>query len=63
MNRLPEVNDRKIMERYLDGEPLSEIAKAIGISRSDVEARVKRVIAKWKKAAEENPHGSHCCNG
>ena len=55
MNRLPEVNDRKIMERYLDGEPLSEIAKAIGISRSDVEARVKRVIAKWKKAAEENP--------
>ena len=44
MNRLPEVNDRKIMERYLDGEPLSEIAKAIGISCSKVEETVKRVI-------------------
>ena len=47
--------DRKIMERYLDGQPLLEIAKAIGISGSAVEERVKRVIAQWKKAAEENP--------
>ena len=49
---LPEKNDRKIMERYLDGQPLSVIAKAIGISRSAVE---KRVIARWKKAAKDNP--------
>lgn len=47
--------DRKIMERYLDGQPLSEIAKAIGLSRSTVEERVKCVIAQWKKAAEDNP--------
>ena len=51
---LPEENDRKVTERYLDGQPLSDIAKAIGISRSDVEARVKRVIADWKKAARQN---------
>ena len=52
---LPEENDRKIMERYLDGQPLSEIAKAIGISCSAIEKRVKRVIARWKKAVRENP--------
>ena len=52
---LPEENDRWIMERYLDGQPLLEIAKAIGISPSDVERRVKRVIAQWKKAAKDNP--------
>ena len=55
INCLPEEKDRWIMERYLDGQPLSEIAKAIGISPSDVEERVKRVIAKWKKAARDNP--------
>ena len=52
---LPEEKDRKIMERYLDEQPLSEIAKAIGISRSDVEGTMKRVIADWKKAAKDNP--------
>ena len=52
---LPEEKDRWIMERYLDGQPLSEIAKAIGISHSDVEKRVKRVIADWKKTAKDNP--------
>ena len=55
VNYLPEEKDRKIMERYLDGQPLSEIAKAIGISRSAVEKCVKRVIAQWKKAAKQNP--------
>lgn len=44
------------MERYLDGQSLSEIAKAIvGISRSKVEETVKRVIKQWKKAAKDNP--------
>ena len=52
---LPEGKDRKVMERYLDGQPLSEIAKAIGISCSKVEETVKLVIKQWKKAAEENP--------
>ena len=53
---LPEEKDRWIMERYLDEQPLSEIAKAIvGISRSKVEETVKRVIKQWKKAAEDNP--------
>ena len=52
---LPEEKDRWIMERYLDGQSLLEIAKAIGISRSAVERRVKRVIAQWKKAAKDNP--------
>ena len=52
---LPAEDDRKIMERYLDGQPLLEIAKAIGLSRSAIEERVKRVIAQWKEAVEENP--------
>ena len=52
---LPAEDDRKIMERYLDGQPLLEIAKAIGLSHSAVERIVKRVIAQWKKAANQNP--------
>ena len=55
VNCLPEENDRKVMERYLDGQPLSEIAKAIGFSRSDLEKTVKRVIKQWKEAAKQNP--------
>ena len=55
VNCLPEEKDRWVMERYLDGQPLSEIVKAIGISRSKVEETVKRVIKQWKKAAAENP--------
>lgn len=51
----PEERDRWIMERYLDGQPLSDIAKAIGISQSVIEETVKRVRAAWKKAAAENP--------
>ena len=55
VNCLPEEKDRKVMERYLDGQPLSEIAKAIPTSRSKVEETVKRMIKQWKKAAEDNP--------
>ena len=52
---LPEERDRWIMERYLDGQPLSDIARAIGISGSIIEQTVKRVVAQWKKAAKQNP--------
>ena len=53
---LPEEKDRWVMERYLDEQPLSEIAKAIvGISPSQAEETVKRVIKQWKEAAKENP--------
>jgi len=55
VNCLPEEKDRWVMERHLDEQPLSEIAKAIGISRSKVEETVKRVRKQWKKAAKENP--------
>ena len=56
VNCLPEEKDRWVMERYLDEQSLSEIAKAIvGISRSKVEETVKRVRKQWKKAAAENP--------
>lgn len=54
MNCLREEEDRKIMERYLDGQPLLEIAKAVSISHSTVQQTVKRVIAQWKKAAKQN---------
>lgn len=52
---LPEERDRWIMERYLDGQPLSVITKAIGVSDSIIERTVKRVIAAWKKAARQSP--------
>ena len=52
---LPEENDRKIMERYFAGQSLPEITEALGTSRSTVEKTVKRVIAQWKKTAEDNP--------
>ena len=52
---LPEEKDRWIMERHLDGQSLSVIAKAIPTSCSTVEKTVKRVIKQWKKAAKENP--------
>lgn len=55
VNCLPDDNDRNVMKRYLDGQPRSEIAQAMSISRSDLEETVKRVIKQWKKAAEENP--------
>ena len=52
---LSEEDDRKIMERYLDGQSPSKIAEAIGISRSVVEKNVKRVIKQWKKVVKQNP--------
>ena len=55
INCLPEENDRKIMERYLDGQPLSVITEALSISPTTVERTVKRVITDWKKAAKDNP--------
>ena len=54
MSCLSDENDRKIMERYLDEQPLSEIAKAIGISRSTIEETVKPVRTQWKKAVKQN---------
>ena len=55
INCLPEEKDRWIMERYLDGQPLSVITEALGISPATVERTVKRVRAQWKKAAKDNP--------
>ena len=51
---LPEKNDRKIMERYLDNQPLSEISERLRLSPSTIEAVVKRVIKDRKKAAMVN---------
>ena len=41
--------ERKIMERYLDDQPIKEIGEELGISPTDVETCVKRVIREWKK--------------
>ena len=55
INCLPEEKDRWIIERYLDGQPLSVITEVLGVSPLTVERTVKRVIAQWKKAAKDNP--------
>ena len=55
INCLPEAKDRKIMERYFDRQPLSEITEALGVSRATLEETVERVIAQWEKAAKNNP--------
>ncbi len=41
--------EQKIMERYLDNQPLEEISEKLGVSPHDIEACVKRVIKRWKK--------------
>ena len=46
--------EQKIMERYLDNQPIKEISEKLGISPTDVEACVKRVIKRWKKTATQN---------
>lgn len=46
--------EQKIMERYLDNQPLKEISEKLGISSTDVEVCVKRVIKRWKKPAMQN---------
>ncbi len=55
INCLPEDRDRKIMERYFDRQPFSEITEALGISHATVEKTVERVKGQWKKAAKDNP--------
>ena len=55
INCLPKAKDRKIMQRYLGGQPISEITEALGISRATLKKTVKRVIGQWKKAAKDNP--------
>ena len=41
--------EQKIMERYLDNQPLEEISEKEGISPTDVEVCVKRVVKRWKR--------------
>ncbi len=41
--------EQKIMERYLDNQPLETISEKSGVSPTDVEMCVKRVIKQWKK--------------
>ncbi len=44
--------EQKVMERYLDNQPIKEISKKLGISPTDVETCVKRVIREWKKTTK-----------
>ena len=53
LNDLPP-QDQKIMERYLDDQPIEEISRSLCISTTDAETSVKRVIREWKKTAKSN---------
>ena len=53
LNDLPP-QDQKIMERYLDDQPIEEISTRLGISPTDVETRAKRMIREWKKTVKSN---------
>ena len=44
--------EQKIVERYLDNQPLKEISEKLGISPHDIETCVKRVIKRWKKTTK-----------
>ncbi len=46
--------EQKIMERYLDNQPLKEISEKLGVSPHDVEVCVKRVIKRWKRTVTQN---------
>ena len=54
-NRLDELlddlppEDQKVVERYLDGQPIEEISRSLVISPTDIETCIKRVIRKWKR--------------
>lgn len=48
LENLPEL-EQKVMERYLDNQPLEIISEKLGISPTDIEACVKHVIRQWKK--------------
>ena len=51
LNNLPP-HDKKVMERYLDNQPIEEISRSLRISPTDVQTCVKRVIREWKKTAK-----------
>lgn len=51
INNLPP-QDQKVMERYLDNQPIEEISKNLCISPTDVQTCAKRVIREWKKTAK-----------
>lgn len=42
------------MERYVDNQPLEEISEKLGISPTDIEVCVKRVVKRWKKIVTQN---------
>ena len=42
------------MERYLDYQPLEHISEKLGVSPTDIEVCVKRVIKRWKKTATQS---------
>jgi len=46
--------EQKIMERYLDNQPLEEISEKLDTPPTDIEVCVKRVIKRWKKTATQN---------
>jgi RNA polymerase sigma-70 factor (ECF subfamily) len=46
--------EQKIMERYLDNQPLKEMSEKLGVSPHDIEVCVKRVIKRWKKTVTQN---------
>ena len=53
IDNLP-LQERKIMERYLDNQPLEEISEKLGTSPTDIEVCAKRVIKRWKKTVMQN---------
>ncbi len=46
--------EQKIMERYLDNQPLEEISEKLSISPTDIEVCVKRVVKRWKRTVTQN---------
>ncbi len=55
VDALPAATDRKIMERYLDNQPVSEIGKSVGTSDDCVARQIEVIIACWKRAGQRNP--------
>ncbi len=53
LNNLPP-QEQKIMERYVDNQPLKEISEKLGVSPTDIEECVKRVVKRWKKIVTQN---------
>ena len=54
LNKLPEIQGRRVEAHYLLGQSQKEIAKAEGVTKGSVSESIKKGLAAMRKYLEEN---------